>query len=582
MPTNLEIIGINERSGLVTPNLYRQNWTTPNNTTNNYGVLHTRALSDTTTPIYGKGTGLFLDTLNGGGDYDINGNQINFPGSGRLNAIGINTAQWSYGPATPYSVNNTRALSDTTTPIYGKGTGLFLDTLHGGGSYDINGNIDYVGSGRLNAIGINTAQWSYGPATPYSVINTRALSDSITPVYGKGTGLFLDTANGGGSYDINGNQTNFPGSGRVPLMNYNFAIWTFGPTNNYSMSHPHALRPNIIPTATNSLGAGDVLGKGTDDAVLLDPLNEFVLPAHTNYVGGSWDDIISRDRNIENPFNVYRVDVTAPIANKVNWYTVDHINAISNTGVHGKGTRDSDLLTFINDYILDAHTNYSGGSSDDIATRNTSIGVSNNLYRVDVTAPIANKVNWYTIDHINAISNTGVNGKGTKDSVLLSTANDFILDAHTNYSGGSSDDIGARNASIGVSNNEYRVDISSPNSNTYSYTMLHPNALANGDVKGKGTNDGMSFDNTYAAHENYGGGSSIDINGNPLYPGSGRNASNANNSSTGTTPTITIIGGVVSIVGSNKPFGYGFNSGEGYTAPLCDGTGGNVGAVYYP
>ena len=539
MPTNLEIIGINERSGLVTPNLYKQNWATPINTTDNYSVLHTRALSDTTTPIYGKGTGIFLDTSNGGGDYDINGN-INYAGSGRLNAISINTASWSYGPATPYSVINTRALSDAVTPIYGKGTGLFLDTANGGGSYDINGNIDYVGSGRLNAIGINTAQWSYGPATPYSVINTRALSDSVTPIYGKGTGLFLDTANGGGSYDINGNQTNFPGSGRVPLMNYNFAIWTFGPSNNYTMSHPHALRPNIIPTASSIIGAGDVLGKGTNDSTALNAASEFVLAAHYNYVGGSWDDIISRDRNIYLYSNLYFVDVTNP-SNQTDWYTKSHINALAppaplptasdlliaengNGDVRGKGTLSSTFLDPANEYILPAHTNYGGGSYDDIISRDRNMYTFGNLYWVSGSE--------YNVAHPNAtVINNDVRGKGTLSSTFLNPANDFVLPAHTFYAGGSSDDKAARNANITNPFNYYKVDITNPFGTTYAYTVLHPNAKAPttlpiasdlliaeggiGDIKGKGTNDSTALnaagEYVLAAHYNYAGGSYDDI-----------------------------------------------------------------------
>ena len=580
MPSKLEIIGINERSGLVTPNLYKQNWVTPNNTTDNYSVLHTRALSDTTTPIYGKGTGIFLDTTHGGGDYDINGN-VNYAGSGRLNAILINTASWSYGPATPYSVTNTRALSDSNTPIYGKGTGLFLDTAHGGGDYDINGNIDYVGSGRLNAIGINTAQWSYGPATPYSVTNTRALSDSITPVYGKGTGIFLDTANGGGSYDINGNQTNFPGSGRVPLMNYNYAIWTIGPTDTYKVTHPHALRPNIIPTATNLLisegGVGDVHGKGNLDgnAVGIDG----TLPAHSDYAGGSYDDIISRDRSIQTFGNYYWVNVINP-SDTTNWYTVSHTRAISDsiTPEHGKGTLSSTNLDQANEFVLPAHTNYGGGSSDDIGARNNNILNPYNLYWVDTTAP-NNTTNWYTLSNnksqapttspvLGDIIGGGDNrGKGTTDSTLLNSSNEFVLPAHTNYRGGNWDDIVSRNNNIRNPNNLYWVDVTSPNSTTNWYTMSNPNAQADNDDKGKGTNDGIGLDGTYNAHTNYAGGNYTDRYGNQsLFPGSGRNASNVNNVATNS---------------ANKPFGYGFNIGESYTAPPCDGPGVNVGTVFY-
>lgn len=61
---------------------------------------------------------------------------------------------------------------------------------------------------------------TYNNAAPdenYSVKHTRALSDDITPINGKGTGIFLDTNNGGGSQDIYGNST-FVGSGRNALL----------------------------------------------------------------------------------------------------------------------------------------------------------------------------------------------------------------------------------------------------------------------------------------------------------------------------------------------------------------------------
>jgi len=763
MPTNLEIIGINERSGLVTPNLYKQNWTTPNNTTDNYSVLHTRALSDTTTPIYGKGTGLFLDTSNGGGDYDINGS-VNYAGSGRLNAILINTAQWSYGPATPYSVINTRALSDTATPVYGKGTGLFLDTANGGGSYDINGNINYVGSGRLNAIGINTAQWSYGPATPYSVINTRALSDSITPVYGKGTGVFLDPDNGGGSYDINGYQTNFPGSGRVPLMNYNLSIWTFGKPNtqNYQKSHPHALRPAIIPTATDSLisesGNGDVHGKGNLNSITLDVSNEFILQAHTDYKGGSYDDIISRDRSIQNFGNIYFVDVTQP-SSQTDWYRILHPNALAPTtlplptytsalgagdvkgkgtnsstalnyageyvlaahynygggswddiisrdrnildfgnvfwvsgseydmnhphaqadgDVHGKGTNSVVLLDASNSFVLPAHINYAGGSSDDIAARNINITNPFNYYKVDIANPLgttyaytalhpnakapttlpllsdlliaeggsgdvkgkgtgdANSLNYAgeyvlpahynyaggsyddiiarkrsisslygnlywvgtneydltnpnsqaptTIPTLSDILGGGDNrGKGTNDPIVLTSGNQYVLQAHTNYDGGSWDDIVMRNVNIRNPSNLYWVDTTSPNNTTNWYTMSNANALAGTDNKGKGTNDGMGFDGIYAAHTNYAGGSITDRNGNQiLYPGSGRIKSNLTNETSAPTTVIVNANSTLNISG-NKPFGYGFTIGKDYitNTPQCSNAANtiNVGSI---
>ena len=48
----------------------------------------------------------------------------------------------------------------------------------------------------------------------YSSMHTRAKSDDITPVQGKGTGVPFDSANGGGYYDIYGHP-NAAGSGRI-------------------------------------------------------------------------------------------------------------------------------------------------------------------------------------------------------------------------------------------------------------------------------------------------------------------------------------------------------------------------------
>ena len=48
----------------------------------------------------------------------------------------------------------------------------------------------------------------------YSATHTRAKSDDITPVHGKGTGQSFDTANGGSSDDIHG-VASAAGSGRI-------------------------------------------------------------------------------------------------------------------------------------------------------------------------------------------------------------------------------------------------------------------------------------------------------------------------------------------------------------------------------
>lgn len=57
------------------------------------------------------------------------------------------------------------------------------------------------------------------------------------------------------------------------------------------------------------------------------------------------------------------------------------------------------------------------------------------------------------------------------------------------------------------------------------YKATHPNALADGDSKGRGTNGNSDAINTAT------GGNSIDIYGNPSDPGSGRLSLIANNES---------------------------------------------------
>ena len=54
-----------------------------------------------------------------------------------------------------YSATHTRALSDASTPVAGKGTGVFLDTYNGGGSLDVNGSPSAAGSGRLQNVATN-------------------------------------------------------------------------------------------------------------------------------------------------------------------------------------------------------------------------------------------------------------------------------------------------------------------------------------------------------------------------------------------------------------------------------------------
>lgn len=93
----LEAAAITQRNILIPKNTY-------NNVAaaNNYGATHTRAVSDTTTPIYGKGSGQFLDIFNYGGvggEWDIHGNQSNSIGSGRNPELTLNASIWGYGPS---------------------------------------------------------------------------------------------------------------------------------------------------------------------------------------------------------------------------------------------------------------------------------------------------------------------------------------------------------------------------------------------------------------------------------------------------------------------------------------------------
>lgn len=92
----LEEAAIARREALIAINNYNND-----DDANNYSSKHTRALSDQETPLYGKGTGIFLDTYNGGGDIDINGNPT-YGGSGRIAAFANNTSTWGYGPDSNY------------------------------------------------------------------------------------------------------------------------------------------------------------------------------------------------------------------------------------------------------------------------------------------------------------------------------------------------------------------------------------------------------------------------------------------------------------------------------------------------
>lgn len=78
----LEEAAIQQRAALIPQNIYNSS-----DASQNYNVGHTNAISDG--DLKGKGTGIHLDTYNGGGDFDINGNP-NIVGSGRIQNLVIN------------------------------------------------------------------------------------------------------------------------------------------------------------------------------------------------------------------------------------------------------------------------------------------------------------------------------------------------------------------------------------------------------------------------------------------------------------------------------------------------------------
>lgn len=96
----LEQVGLTKRSELLGNNIYNgfdQN--------NSYSVNHTRALSDEETPDKGRGTGVFLDTQNGGNRIDREGSQT-YIGSGRIQNIAQNQYNSENGYQTPDTSGN--------------------------------------------------------------------------------------------------------------------------------------------------------------------------------------------------------------------------------------------------------------------------------------------------------------------------------------------------------------------------------------------------------------------------------------------------------------------------------------------
>lgn len=92
--SKLELVAIQQRATLLPSNVYNSE------SSNNYGVNHTRAKSDSLTPVQGKGTGVYMDTYNGGGSIDVYGSSL-YIGSGRIGNITFNQYNTNAGYTTP-------------------------------------------------------------------------------------------------------------------------------------------------------------------------------------------------------------------------------------------------------------------------------------------------------------------------------------------------------------------------------------------------------------------------------------------------------------------------------------------------
>lgn len=93
MSNELEQVAINQRNSLIPLNEYNSS-----DQSQKYSSSHPNALSDGDNK--GKGTNLYLDTYNGGADFDINGNPA-IVGSGRLQNISSNQYNSDNGYTTP-------------------------------------------------------------------------------------------------------------------------------------------------------------------------------------------------------------------------------------------------------------------------------------------------------------------------------------------------------------------------------------------------------------------------------------------------------------------------------------------------
>jgi hypothetical protein len=97
--SDLEKIAIDVRNTLKAKNTYNDG------DGKKYKAGHTRALSDDETPVHGKGTGVYMDTYNGGGDLDINGSP-EVVGSGRIKNKALNEYNEDKGYTKPDTSGN--------------------------------------------------------------------------------------------------------------------------------------------------------------------------------------------------------------------------------------------------------------------------------------------------------------------------------------------------------------------------------------------------------------------------------------------------------------------------------------------
>lgn len=87
----------------------------------------------------------------------------------------------------------------------------------------------------------NIYQEGIQAGTEYSATHTRAISDQITPEYGKGTGNFLDinNYNAGSKWDIYGRTL---GTGRKQAFILNKGIFGYDPNYTYDKHAPDMLK----------------------------------------------------------------------------------------------------------------------------------------------------------------------------------------------------------------------------------------------------------------------------------------------------------------------------------------------------